>query len=319
MFFLIFIFWSLGLIFGSFATVLIERWHSGKWGIMIGRSECPHCQHILGWRDLFPLISYLWSRGKCSYCGISIPAFYPIAEILMGSIFSIIAYAGMRIGIDPISTEMVLLLLFAFTTGVYILYDMRYMEIPDQMIIPVIYLLLAIPFFSLLFTPYSGYTFHTFHIPIIDRLYGAFFLYTFFYIQIMIPGSYYLVKHRDWKHLWELILSYITFPIVMLIDIWRTPRPEEILEIPTWIGGGDLRIAIFAWLTLGVVHGIASFAFAYIIGSMIWVTILLYNAIQRKKTESQIPFWPFLGIGWILSILFYPEIIALYHILSTGQ
>lgn len=119
----------------------------------------------------------------------------------MGSIFSIIAYAGMRIGIDPISTEMVLLLLFAFTTGVYILYDMRYMEIPDQMIIPVIYLLLAIPFFSLLFTPYSGYTFHTFHIPIIDRLYGAFFLYTFFYIQIMIPGSYYLVKHRDWKHL----------------------------------------------------------------------------------------------------------------------
>ncbi len=32
----------------------------------------------------------------------------------------------------------------------------------------------------------------------------------------------------------------------MLVDIWRTPKQEETLEIPTWIGGGDLRIAIFA-------------------------------------------------------------------------
>ena len=319
MFFLIFIFGSLGLIFGSFSTVLIERWHSGKWGIMTGRSECPHCHQILGWQDLFPLISYLWSRGKCSHCGISIPAFYPIAEILMGSIFAIVAYAGMRIGIEPVSIEMLLLLLFAFTTGVYILYDMRYMEIPDQMMIPVIYLLLAIPFFSLLFTSYSEYTFHTFHISITDRFYGTFFLYTFFYIQIMIPGGYYLTKNKDWKHLQELIVSYITFPIVILIDIWKRSKQEDVLEIPTWIGGGDLRIAIFAWLTLGVVHGIASFAFAYIIGSIVWVAVLIHNAIKQQKTESQIPFGPFLGIGWILSILFYPEIIDLYNILSTGQ
>ncbi len=119
----------------------------------------------------------------------------------MGSIFAIAAYAGMRIGIDPVSMEMLLLLLLAFTTGVYILYDMRYMEIPDQMMVPVIYLLLAIPFFSLLFSSYTGYTFHTFHIPITDRLYGAFFLYTFFYIQILIPGGYHLAKNKDWKHL----------------------------------------------------------------------------------------------------------------------
>lgn len=163
----------------------------------------------------------------------------------MGCIFAIVAYAGIRIGIDPLSGEMILLLLFAFTTGVYILYDLRYMEIPDQMMIPMIYLLLAIPFFSLLFTPYSGYTFHTFHIPTTDRLYGAVFLYTFFYLQILIPGGYHLIKKRDWRHLWELILSYLTFPIAMLIDIWRVPKQEEMLDIPTWIGGGDLRIAIF--------------------------------------------------------------------------
>jgi uncharacterized membrane protein len=70
----------------------------------------------------------------------------------MACIFVIVAYAGMQIGIDPISSEMFLLLIFGFTTGVYILYDLRYMEIPDQIMIPIIYLLLAIPFISILFS-----------------------------------------------------------------------------------------------------------------------------------------------------------------------
>ena len=56
---------------------------------------------------------------------------------------------------------------------------------------------------------------------------------------------------------------------MMLADIWRKPKKEESLDIPTWIGGGDLRIALFIGLTLGIVHGVASFAFAYIIGSIV--------------------------------------------------
>jgi hypothetical protein len=83
---------------------------------------------------------------------------------------------------------MLLLLIFIFTTGVYVLYDLKYMEIPDQIMVPVIYMLLTIPFISILFTPYTGYTFHTFHIPTIDRVFGAIGLYTFFYLQILIPG-----------------------------------------------------------------------------------------------------------------------------------
>ena len=319
MFFLLFIFFCLGLIFGSFSTVLIERWHSGKWGIMMGRSECPHCHHILGTRDLFPLFSYILSRGKCSHCSVTIPVFYPMAELLMASIFAIVAYAGLRMGIDPVSSEMLLLLLFAFTTGVYILYDLRYMEIPDQIMVPAISLLLAIPFFSILFSWYSEYTFHTFHISLFDRLFWALILYTFFYLQILIPGIYYLMRNRDWKHSIELCISYVTFPIMMIVEIWRKPKWEDTLDIPTWIGGGDLRIAIFSWLTLGVVHGIASFAFAYMIGSIVWIGMILYNQIRGKQTQSQIPFWPFLGIGWIASIVLYPEIIVLYDILSTGQ
>lgn len=310
----------LGLIFGSFSTVLIERWRSGKWGIMMWRSECPNCNTILGTRDLFPIFSYIWTRGRCSHCGTKISLFYPVAELTMGIIFTILAYSAISIGIDPISPEMLLLLVFGFATGVYILYDIRYMEIPDQIMVPMILILLAIPFFSLLFIGYSEYTFHTFPISIYDRFFWAIVLYTFLYLQILIPWGYYLIRQRDWRHLGELMISYIGFPILIIIDFFRQKKSDEdTLEIPTWVGWGDLRVALFIGLTLGTLHGISSFAFAYIIGSIVWVVLLGYNAIQWKKTKSQIPFGPFLGLGWVLSILFYNEIIILYNIFFIYQ
>lgn len=54
----------------------------------------------------------------------------------MGTIFALLAYAAMRLNIDLLSLEMLLLLIFGFITGVYILYDIRYMEIPDQIMVP---------------------------------------------------------------------------------------------------------------------------------------------------------------------------------------
>ena len=118
---------------------------------MVGRSECPKCHHILSAWDLFPLASYLYTEGKCRYCRAHISTFYPMAEILMGCIFAILTYSAIRIGIDVGSIKMLLLLLFGFVTGVYVLYDLMYMEIPDQIMIPTIYLLLIVPFLEILF------------------------------------------------------------------------------------------------------------------------------------------------------------------------
>ncbi len=317
MLFSIFIYFYLGSIFWSFSTVLIERWHSWKWGIVTGRSECPKCHHTLTIMDLFPILSYIWNRGKCSHCNVSISKFYPLAEILMGSIFAILGYAGLVLWYNLIEMRMLLLLTFGFITGVYILYDLRYMEIPDQIMIPAIYLLIGIPFFWLIFSGYNEHTFHTFPISIYDRFIWAWILYSFFYIQILIPGWYFLIKNKKWKYLIDLIGSYITFPITILIDFFRKKKEVEDIEIPTWIWGGDLRIALFIGLTLGTLHGIVSFAIAYISGSIIWIILIVYNIILWKKVESQIPFWPFLGFWWIMSILLYIPIEIFFKILSN--
>ncbi len=317
MLFFLFIFFYLGSIFWSFSTVLIERWHNWKWGILTWRSECPKCNHILTIMDLFPIFSYIWNRGRCSHCNVSISKFYPVAEIVMGSIFMILGYAALLLWYDIIGMRMLLLLTFGFITGVYILYDIRYMEIPDQIMIPAIYLLISIPFFSLLFSGYSEYTFHTFHISTYDRGIWAWVLYSFFYMQILIPGWYFFIKNKKWKYLFELIWSYFTFPIAILIDFFRRKKEDENIEIPTWIWGGDLRIAIFIGLTLGTLHGVVSFAIAYITGSIVWITIIIYNSVLWKKTESQIPFWPFLWFWWLISILFYIPIEIFFNIISN--
>lgn len=74
-----------GLCMGSFCNVLIYRVPRGL-GIARGRSFCPACAHALAAKDLVPLFSWLFLRGKCRYCGAKIPARYPLVELLGGAL-----------------------------------------------------------------------------------------------------------------------------------------------------------------------------------------------------------------------------------------
>jgi leader peptidase (prepilin peptidase) / N-methyltransferase len=56
-----------GAIWGSFVAALCSRWPRGE-RITDGRSHCDHCRKALGAKDLVPILSYLWLRGKCRYC-----------------------------------------------------------------------------------------------------------------------------------------------------------------------------------------------------------------------------------------------------------
>lgn len=315
-FFFCFIF-GIGLLFWSLSTVLIDRWHSGKWGILMGRSECPKCRHRLAPRELVPLFSYLFQRGKCHHCHTHISLFYPLSELLTGSIFVIITIAYFQNNFWEIPSFTFFLLLFLwFITAVYSLYDLRYLEIPDKIMIPGIYGYLMLLFASHFF-PSMEYIFFdrltyigSIDSLIKDHLTWAWILYTFLYMQILIPGGWYLASRGRFKDVFELIFSYILFPFTLLIEsIYKKKASlSKDEEIPTWVGGGDLRIALFIGLTLWELHGIASFAIAYIVWSIIGIVLLLLWVMKKSK-NSQIPFWPFLAIGWICAIVFHGEIL----------
>ncbi len=70
-----------GLALGSFVAALTYRLPR-KQNIVSQPSTCPSCNARLGIKDLVPVCSWLFSRGKCAHCGAAISWRYPLIELL---------------------------------------------------------------------------------------------------------------------------------------------------------------------------------------------------------------------------------------------
>jgi leader peptidase (prepilin peptidase) / N-methyltransferase len=84
---LIALFFGLGLIFGSFLTVVIGRVPRGE-SIVRPRSRCPACGTEIRARDNVPVVSWILLRGRCRACGEPISAEYPMVELAAGVLFA---------------------------------------------------------------------------------------------------------------------------------------------------------------------------------------------------------------------------------------
>jgi len=125
-YFLIFIF---GLAIGSFLNLVICRLKT-KETILSGRSHCPKCGTVLKWFDLIPVLSFVFSLGKCRYCGKRISYQYPIVELATGLLFALIFfYFKNTIDILYYSTIISLLI-------VIFAYDLKHYIIPDKIVFP---------------------------------------------------------------------------------------------------------------------------------------------------------------------------------------
>ena len=71
----------LGLCLGSFATALAWRLPRGVSMTAKARSACPSCGHDLSARDLVPLLSWIFLRGRCRYCRTPVGFRYPLMEL----------------------------------------------------------------------------------------------------------------------------------------------------------------------------------------------------------------------------------------------
>lgn len=161
----------LGLVLGSFLSVLIHRIHTNEKGIIFGSSMCPKCNKKLGPLELIPLISYLLQRGKCKKCKKHIPWHYPVLELSTGLLFVAIALAGL--------TPLALFVAYGLILVFIFFFDLLYQEIPDIIMIPSIILAVA------------G-TFLPGTIGFLDGLYGTLALTLFFLAQIIISKGKWL-------------------------------------------------------------------------------------------------------------------------------
>ncbi len=162
----------LGLVVGSFLNVVIHRlpqmmeqaWRQecrellerGAAGesatanppisLLAPRSRCPHCATPIRARHNIPLLSYLLLRGRCAYCRGPISLQYPAVELLTGwlSVAVIWHFGATAQGLAA--------LFFTWALIAAAIIDLRHQLLPDDIVLPVLWLGLALNLFALLAT-----------------------------------------------------------------------------------------------------------------------------------------------------------------------
>ena len=128
-----------GLLIGSFLNVCIYRYEV-KQSIVFPASHCPSCGKRIYLRDLVPVFSYIFLRGKCRFCQSPISIRYPLIEALTASVTALIVW---KYGVS-------------WVTGVYCLFSYMFIVASgidfDLQILPN-----RITFPAILMAPFAAY------------------------------------------------------------------------------------------------------------------------------------------------------------------
>ncbi|MDF7669645.1 prepilin peptidase [Orbaceae bacterium ESL0721] len=140
---------SVGASMGSFIYVAFCRFspHQSVANYVVeitaSRSKCPNCQSQLRYWQLIPLLSWLFLKGRCYYCHCKIGCYYPLIELLMGSLF-------LFISIDKgLNNKTFLLQLLLCWFLLLALIDFHFYLLPDLLTQPLMWLGLISAYFNL--------------------------------------------------------------------------------------------------------------------------------------------------------------------------
>jgi len=115
-----------GLLLGSFLNVVILRIPKGESVVFVASHCCSCAQPLKPWHNV-PLFSWLFLRGKCSFCKTKISAQYPIVELLSGLLFLILA-SKYGVNFPTFMVGLSFLTLLALS-----MIDLKYKMVPDSL------------------------------------------------------------------------------------------------------------------------------------------------------------------------------------------
>ncbi len=118
-----------GMAVGSFLNVCIDRLPGGK-SLLFPASHCASCHQRLALKDLIPVFSYLWLRGRCRYCRVPVPRRLLWVEIGTGILF---AYLYWHYGL---SAELALVAFYCCLFLVIMVIDLEHGLILNKVVYP---------------------------------------------------------------------------------------------------------------------------------------------------------------------------------------
>ena len=84
---------------------------------------------------------------------------------------------------------------------------------------------------------------------------------------------------------------------------------QYIVSRGTWVGGGDIRLAMVMGFLLGPELGIFALLTAYAIGAILGMYLIFF---KRRDLRSHVPFGTFMVIGTFLALFFGNSVVSWY-------
>lgn len=276
-----------GLAIGSFLNALIWRLHTGE-SILRGRSCCPKCEHVLGFWDLIPILSFFIQKGKCRYCGKHISWQYPAVELATAVLF--------------VAAYLILVSQFLnFSVPTFRRNPEGFFGIPSGL--------------------WSGSG------PYVGIFQFFSLLRMWFFIAVMVVIFVYDLKYSLIlnKVIYPAAgVALLTSPLIGDGTMWW----RDVLEVAVaaaigggffllqyalskgkWIGGGDVKFGLLMGLILGIKGLLVALFFSYVFGALVGVGLIVAG---KKTMKSQIPFGTFLAVGTIIAMFWGKEILEWY-------
>ncbi|MCC8403417.1 A24 family peptidase [Paraburkholderia sp. MMS20-SJTN17] len=257
----------LGLVIGSFLNVVVHRlpimleraWRveiseatdepqpddglPGRYNLLVPRSACPHCGHVLSAWENLPVLSYVLLRGRCSACGTPISPRYPLLEIasaafaagaLMAFGPSLMAFAAFGLCATLLATSAI---------------DIDTHLLPDSLTLPLLWAGLIVNFNGM---------FTNLHDAVLGAIFGYLVLWAVHWIFKLVRGiegmgygDFKLLAALGawlgWPALPQIVLiAAVTGAVIGLVATWRgRMRFEEPLPFgPFLAAGGALTLFV---------------------------------------------------------------------------
>ncbi|MBI2484204.1 prepilin peptidase [Candidatus Uhrbacteria bacterium] len=251
----------IGLAVGSFLNVYIMRTYEGRSPIR-GRSKCDACQRVLGIRDLIPIFSYIIVRGTCRTCSAPLTIQYPLVECAAGVLFAM-SYA------------------IVFPHGFFAV------GIGDIVELTRLWFFLAV--IIILFV----YDWRWMVVPVIPTL-------VFAGIAYVLNGSFFQSAAECSSFVaCAMNIGFLHYLVAGLVGALFF-FVQYAISGGRWVGSGDIYLGLLFGFMVGYPGILAVLFFAYMIGAIASIVLMLFFGYGRK---SAVPFGPFLAAATAIVLL----------------
>ena len=277
----------LGLFVGSFLNVVADRSAKGT-SYLKGRSKCDDCEKELTVKDLVPLFSYMFLKGKCRYCNTKLSWYYPFSEFLTGFIFVGLA-VYMRVfsvGNPDIWFSYFYLITVLCLMVTLALSDLKYRLIPNSIVYPAIAFVILMTVVAFVAWAYTSYN-----------------------AMNSDPFGKYLIQVGYWRDQMYMVARSIGLTFLSAFAIALFFWFLIFVTKGKGMGGGDLKLGFLVGMFNGFPGNIAAIFIGFILGALYSLILVV---LRKKSMKDTIPFGPFLILGSVVAFVFGRTLIEYY-------